>query len=190
VPETNENAGWTANSHVHWIVGVIGNTMYAASAYIIMQCVFIYIPMSYPQYAASLFAGNDLFRSAFAFAAILFSPPLYNNLGIGQGISLLGGLSVLGIGSVFFRSLSCWDALLTCSYRLACGCSISTARSCERGPSSPSDERGVRRLAKLYTCVSWHIKQGNWQKFPCGLCSKNKTDGDGKWIRTGVGQND
>ena len=49
--------------------------------------------MSYPQYAASLFAGNDLCRSAFAFAAILFARPMFINLGIGRGVSLLGGLS-------------------------------------------------------------------------------------------------
>ena len=55
--------------------------------------------MSYPQYAASLFAGNDFCRSLFAFGAVLFSRPMYLNLGIGKGISLLGGLSVMGIVS-------------------------------------------------------------------------------------------
>ena len=58
-----------------------------------------YVPMSYPQYAASLFAGNDFFRSLFAFGAILFGRPMYVNLGVGEGISLLGGLSVIGIVS-------------------------------------------------------------------------------------------
>ena len=84
---------------MHWIVSVIGITIYAASVFIIMQCIFVYVPLSYPQYAASLFAGNDFSRSAFAFASILFSRPMYQNLGIGQGISVLGGLSVLGIVS-------------------------------------------------------------------------------------------
>jgi DHA1 family multidrug resistance protein-like MFS transporter len=55
--------------------------------------------MSYPQYAASLFAGNDFFRSLFAFGAVLFSRPMYVYLGIGKGISVLGGLAVIGIVS-------------------------------------------------------------------------------------------
>jgi DHA1 family multidrug resistance protein-like MFS transporter len=55
--------------------------------------------MSYPQYAASLFAGNDFCRSAFAFGAILFSRPMYIDLGVAKGISLLAGLSVLGVVS-------------------------------------------------------------------------------------------
>ncbi|CAD6570050.1 MAG: hypothetical protein ASARMPRED_003477 [Alectoria sarmentosa] len=89
--------GWSANKNVHWIVSVVGVTIYALTVYIISQCLFVYIPMSYPQYAASLFAGNDLCRSAFAFAAILFARPMFLKLGIGRGISLLAGLSVLGI---------------------------------------------------------------------------------------------
>jgi DHA1 family multidrug resistance protein-like MFS transporter len=53
--------------------------------------------MSYPTYAASLFAGNDFIRSAMAAGAIQYAGPLLINLGIGKGISLLGGLSTLGI---------------------------------------------------------------------------------------------
>lgn len=53
--------------------------------------------MSYPEYAASLFAGNDFCRSLFAFGAVLFGRPMYVVLGVGKGISVLGGLSVMGI---------------------------------------------------------------------------------------------
>ena len=60
---------------------------------------FAYIPLSYPQYAASLFAGNDFLRSSFAFGSVLFSRAMYLNLGVAKGVSLLGGLSVLGIVS-------------------------------------------------------------------------------------------
>ncbi|KAL2358955.1 hypothetical protein BJ546DRAFT_961725, partial [Cryomyces antarcticus] len=95
------NPGWTASEHVHWIVSIIGITLYSISVYIILQCIFVYIPMSYPQYAASLFAGNDLCRSLFAFGCILFGRPLFLNLGIGRGVSLLGGLSVMGIIGVW-----------------------------------------------------------------------------------------
>ncbi|KAF2271005.1 putative caffeine resistance protein 5 [Lojkania enalia] len=89
--------GWTARESIHWIVSVIGITIYATTVYIVMQCIFTYVPMSYPQYAASLFAGNDFFRSLFAFGSVLFSRSMYINLGVGKGISLLGGLSVMGI---------------------------------------------------------------------------------------------
>ncbi|KAH6721073.1 multidrug transporter [Leptodontidium sp. MPI-SDFR-AT-0119] len=89
--------GWTARASIHWIVPTIGITIYGASIFIIMQCIFVYVPLSYPKYAASLFAGNDFVRSAFASGSVLFGRPLFVNLGIGEGVSVLGGLSVIGI---------------------------------------------------------------------------------------------
>lgn len=93
--------GWTARASIHWIVPTIGITLYAASVFIVMQCIFVYVPLSYPQYAASLFAANDFLRSALACGSILFARPLFINLGIGKGVSVLGGLSVIGILGMF-----------------------------------------------------------------------------------------
>lgn len=92
---------WTANPDIHWIASVIGITIYGGSVFVVLQCVFVYVPLSYPQYAASLFAGNDFFRSALACGSILFARPLFINLGVGRGVSLLAGLSTLGIIGMF-----------------------------------------------------------------------------------------
>jgi DHA1 family multidrug resistance protein-like MFS transporter len=88
---------WTARTSIHWIVPTLGVTIYAGSVFTVLQCIFLYIPLSYPQYAASLFAANDFFRSALASGSILFAHPLYANLGFAKGTTLLGGLSVIGI---------------------------------------------------------------------------------------------
>lgn len=92
---------WTARADIHWIAPTIGITVYGASVFIVMQCIFVYVPLSYPQYAASLFAGNDFLRSALACGSILFARPLFTNLGVAKGTSLLGGLSVIGIIGMF-----------------------------------------------------------------------------------------
>jgi DHA1 family multidrug resistance protein-like MFS transporter len=92
---------WTARADVHWIAPTIGITLYAASVFIVMQCIFVYVPLSYPQYAASLFAGNDFLRSALACGSIMFARPLFINLGVDKGVSLLAGLSVIGIIGMF-----------------------------------------------------------------------------------------
>jgi DHA1 family multidrug resistance protein-like MFS transporter len=97
--------GWTAKVSIHWIVSIIGIGIYSYGVFILLQCVFVYIPMSYPQYAASLFAGNDFVRSALASGSILFARPLYLNLGIGPGVSLLAGLTcgcVVGIFVLYY----------------------------------------------------------------------------------------
>lgn len=96
---------WTAHPDVHWIASVIGITIYASTVFVVMQCIFVYVPLSYPQYAASLFAGNDFFRSALACGSILFTRPLFLNLGVGKGTSLLAALSTLGILGMFILYL-------------------------------------------------------------------------------------
>jgi DHA1 family multidrug resistance protein-like MFS transporter len=58
-----------------------------------MQSIFMYLPFTYPQYAASLFAANDFARSAFAAVCIVFSGPMFKSLGVAKGCSLLAGLS-------------------------------------------------------------------------------------------------
>ena len=92
---------WTARPDIPWIASVIGITVYGASVFVVMQCIFVYVPMSYPQYAASLFAGNDFFRSALACGSILFARPLFLNLGVDKGVTLLACLSTLGIVGMF-----------------------------------------------------------------------------------------
>jgi MFS transporter, DHA1 family, multidrug resistance protein len=89
--------GWTARPDVHWIVPIIGVVIFVLGTFLVLQCIFVYVPLSYPQYAASLFAGNDLCRSSMAAGSILYARPLFINVGIGKGVSVLGGLSVLGI---------------------------------------------------------------------------------------------
>jgi len=93
--------GWTGNGRIHWIVSVIGLFIFTIGIFIVIQCIFAYLPMVYPQYAASLFAGNDFARSSLAFAAVLFSRPMFHSMGIGSGISLLAAFTAACIGGVF-----------------------------------------------------------------------------------------
>ncbi|RMZ70977.1 benomyl methotrexate resistance [Pyrenophora seminiperda CCB06] len=97
--------GWTANTHIHWIVSCIGIVITSSGIFLIIQCIFLYLPLVYPQYAASLFAGNDFMRSALAAGAIHFSYPLFHNLGVDRGVSLLAGLAAgcsIGVYVLFF----------------------------------------------------------------------------------------
>ena len=69
-----------------------------------MQCIFVYLPLVYPQYAASLFAGNDAARSFLAFAAVMFAHPMYVGMGIGPACSFLGALTAACIAGIFIRT--------------------------------------------------------------------------------------
>ncbi|KAL7907590.1 major facilitator superfamily domain-containing protein [Trichoderma velutinum] len=95
--------GWTGNSspEIPWIVPTIGITIFVIGIFIIFQVIFIYIAISYPMYSASLFAANDFVRSSIGCGAIHFSRPLFINLGVGKGVSLLAGLSCGGVIGIF-----------------------------------------------------------------------------------------
>lgn len=96
---------WTGNGHTHWIVSVIGIFLFTIGMFLLMQSIFAYLPAVYPQFTASTFAGNDFARSSLAFAAVMFSRPMYRAMGIGPGTSLLGALTaacIIGIFVLFF----------------------------------------------------------------------------------------
>lgn len=80
---------------------MIGVAISMCGIFIITQCMFIYLPFTYPRYAGSLFAANGMARSLFAGAAVLFSPPMFAALGISGGVSLLAGCSVLCIFGIY-----------------------------------------------------------------------------------------
>lgn len=88
---------WTADPSIHWVVPLVGVGIFVIGHFLTMQSIFIYIPFSYPKYAASLFAGNSIWRSGIAGGSVVFARPLFINLGIHKGVTLLAGLSVAGI---------------------------------------------------------------------------------------------
>lgn len=90
---------WTGNTapRYNWAIPTLGIVLFLIGIFIVFQVVLIYISFTYPPYAASLFAGNGFARAAIAAGAIHFSYPLFGNLGVARGVSLLGGLTVAGV---------------------------------------------------------------------------------------------
>ncbi|KUJ08030.1 MFS general substrate transporter [Mollisia scopiformis] len=89
--------GWTARESVHWIVPIIGSGIFTIAIICLFNPVLNYLGMAYPTYAASVYAGNTLFRASFGVIFPLFARALFHKLGIAGGNSLLGGLSILFI---------------------------------------------------------------------------------------------
>jgi len=86
--------GWTSRPAVHWIVPIIGSSFFTIGAFLLFNSVLNYLGDAYPQYAASVFAGNDFMRSSFGAGFPLFAAAMYNNLGVGWASSTLGFLSI------------------------------------------------------------------------------------------------
>ncbi|KAL8865616.1 MAG: hypothetical protein Q9174_006793, partial [Haloplaca sp. 1 TL-2023] len=89
--------GWSARPDIHWIMPIIGSSFFAVGTFLLFNSVLNYLGDAYPDYAASVLAGNDFMRSSFGAAFPLFATGMYHNLGVGWASSLLGFLSVVFI---------------------------------------------------------------------------------------------
>lgn len=101
---------WTSRPDIHWIVPTLGLAFVILGIYVVVQCIFLYIPNIYPRYAASIFAANSFARSLLAFVAILVAKPMFEGIGVDGGVSLLGGLMVLCV--VGIAALWKWGLVL------------------------------------------------------------------------------
>ncbi|KAK6463716.1 multidrug resistance [Scheffersomyces coipomensis] len=92
--------GWTSAPDIPWILPAIGAAIFAAGAFLIFQTLFNYLGMSFWRYLASVFAGNDLFRSVIAGVFPLFGRDLFDNLKterfpVALGCTILGAITVV-----------------------------------------------------------------------------------------------
>ncbi|KAF5002330.1 hypothetical protein FDECE_10646 [Fusarium decemcellulare] len=86
--------GWASRDSVHWIVPTLGVCLTVGGFAVLLQTIFVYIGLAYPQYSASLFCGNGFVKQMVAYAGVIWSHPLYDAMGISKAMSLLGTLCV------------------------------------------------------------------------------------------------
>ncbi|TPR01337.1 Sugar (and other) transporter family protein [Aspergillus niger] len=84
--------GWSARPSIHWIMPIVGSGFFSVGAFLLFNPVLNYLSDAYPEYAASVLAGNDLFRSAFGAGFPLFATAMYKNLGVDWASSTLAFL--------------------------------------------------------------------------------------------------
>jgi DHA1 family multidrug resistance protein-like MFS transporter len=97
--------GWSARPDMHWIMPIIGSSFFSIAAFLLFNSALPYLSDTYPEYAASVFAGNDLMRSSFGAGFPLFASAMYNRLGVGWASSLLAflGIAFIPIPFVLYR---------------------------------------------------------------------------------------
>ena len=109
--------GWTSGPNIHWIVPCIGLVMLGIGFFTIFQTCLLVLIDTFQAYSASAVAANTFLRSCFAGAFPLIVGPMYHNLGVGPGASIVGGFAVLLIPVPFLfykfgrhlRSRSKWS---------------------------------------------------------------------------------
>jgi DHA1 family multidrug resistance protein-like MFS transporter len=64
--------GWTSREDVHWMVPLVGSGSFTISIITLFMPILSYLGMAFPEYAASVLAGNALFRASCGVAFPLF----------------------------------------------------------------------------------------------------------------------
>ncbi|KAH8601211.1 major facilitator superfamily domain-containing protein, partial [Bisporella sp. PMI_857] len=87
--------GWTTYSNVHWIVPIIGSTIFGTGILLVFSGSFTFLVDAYPLYAASSLAANSFARSTSGAAFPLFGVQMYHALGYQWATTVLACLTVL-----------------------------------------------------------------------------------------------
>lgn len=94
--------GWSADKHTHWIVPIIGTFIIGLSTFLVMMPAQLYLVDAFgSDAAASALAANTVLRNVTGAFLPLAGSPLYQNLGLGWGNSLLAFIG-LGLAPVPF----------------------------------------------------------------------------------------
>ncbi|KAJ3571372.1 hypothetical protein NPX13_g5402 [Xylaria arbuscula] len=98
--------GWSAESHTHWIVPILGTLVIGLGSFLILLPGQLYLVDAFgPEAAASVLAVNVVLRSLFGTFLPLAGPPLYDSLGLGWGNSVLAFISLafVPVPFLFYR---------------------------------------------------------------------------------------
>lgn len=86
--------GWTTAAHVQWIVPLIGTALVGFSMILTMLPTQNYLIDIYDIYGASAVAVSVIMSAVFGALLPLVGPPLYSQLGLGWGNSVLAFIAI------------------------------------------------------------------------------------------------
>ncbi|KAF6753899.1 major facilitator superfamily domain-containing protein [Ephemerocybe angulata] len=86
--------GWSAQAKLHWIMPVIGTTIYGAGVMTAYLPIQLYLIDAFT-FAASVTGAASVFRSMLGFAFPLFGQQMTDRLGYGGSCTLLAGIAIV-----------------------------------------------------------------------------------------------
>lgn len=89
--------GWTAEPTFSWAVPTVAAGFFGAGFVVVFQQCINFLVDTYGQYAASATAASTFLGSILAAALPLAANPLFHNLSVRPGMSILGGIAALAL---------------------------------------------------------------------------------------------
>ncbi|KAI1177941.1 polyamine transporter 3 [Nemania sp. FL0916] len=93
---------WTTFTKIHWIVSIIGSSLFGVGQVLLFISLINYVIDAYLVFAASALAGNAILRALFGAAFPPFTQSLYNDLGVQWGSSIPAFLALACAPMPFF----------------------------------------------------------------------------------------
>ncbi|KAF9650493.1 MFS general substrate transporter [Thelephora ganbajun] len=96
---------FTTYPSVHWIVPIVGSSLFGMGNFYAFASTFTYLITAYRPIAASVLASNSFVRSSFGSVFPLFTSAMYNALGTVGATALVAGLAALfaPLPFIFYR---------------------------------------------------------------------------------------
>ncbi|KAJ3491954.1 hypothetical protein NLG97_g5493 [Lecanicillium saksenae] len=96
--------GWTAETHQHWMLPIIGTAILSIGVTLAFMAVLTYLIDAFGTYAASAVAASIMLRSLGGALLPLAGGPMFVKLGFGWGCSLLAfiAIAMIPVPIVFF----------------------------------------------------------------------------------------
>ncbi|UNI16205.1 hypothetical protein JDV02_002665 [Purpureocillium takamizusanense] len=97
--------GWTAKTHQHWILPIIGTSFLGFGMTLAFMAISTYLVDAFGMFAASAVAASTVLRSLGGAALPLAGGKMFETLGLGWGSSLLAfiALAMIPVPVVFYR---------------------------------------------------------------------------------------
>ncbi|KAI9751778.1 MAG: hypothetical protein M1835_001169 [Candelina submexicana] len=97
--------GWSAESHTHWIIPILGTLLIGAGVLVVFMAIQTYLVDAFTLHAASAIAANTVLRSTCGALLPLAGQKMYAKLGLGWGNSLLAfvALALCPMPWIFLR---------------------------------------------------------------------------------------
>ncbi|KAI6034233.1 hypothetical protein PISMIDRAFT_670643 [Pisolithus microcarpus 441] len=86
--------GWSAQAGIHWVMPIIGTSIYGFGLMTTFLPIQLYLVDAFV-YRASAIAAASVFRSVLGFVFPLFGEQMFSALGYGWGNTLLAGLAII-----------------------------------------------------------------------------------------------
>lgn len=138
---------WTNSPSVHWIVCLLGTTVFGAGNVLLYLSCINYLVDSYVIYTASCMAGSSVLRSVLGAAFPLFTGTMYRNLGIHWASSVPAFMALVCVPFPFVFAK--YGATIRKHCRYAARAQALVDMMAEKQPPSPRASEPLRGDVKV-----------------------------------------